>query len=138
MPVALLRGTVLPLSSLLLFIFTAAHLYKPSGLGGGGLGGGGEGRWGEGYHRCCVLFKQMKTLSLQIRHKLRWSLCHQSLNPPLRLQAGPCLPLSLAQLFLKTRVLVFDSLCSGLLTFTDNSVANTSADRTSLHIPAEK
>lgn len=34
MPMALLRGMVFPFPSVLLFVFTAIHLYKPSGSGG--------------------------------------------------------------------------------------------------------
>lgn len=39
MPIALLRGMAAPLPSVLLFVFSAMHLYKQ--LGPGGMGGEG-------------------------------------------------------------------------------------------------
>lgn len=77
-----------------------------------------------------------KTLPLQIRCKLKCSLCHQSLNPPLCLRAE-CLP----SLFLSSEVPTDPSSCvwySSLLRFPDFTVANTSGDKWSLNIPAEK
>lgn len=77
-----------------------------------------------------------KTLSLQIRCKLKCSLCHQSLNPPLCLWAK-----HLRSLFLSSEVPRSPSSCiwySGLLRLPDITVANTSGDRWSLNIVAEK